>query len=320
MRPTSGSEPIAESEELRLVYRQKDGLRHRLLDNLVLHCGDAQRSCSPVRLRYLYPPRRTRPVRSALNPVMQVAQPLARPFPFMPRHAIHACRCLLLQRKEAASVVMWCNSASFSFGFLLLAVSAPPCHARPALCPSCFGLAIPLGSSGSAGTEVPLFAALIGTMARSDCSNPFIIDSDYLLSSAAPVRRPGRIGALSGPLRGRTCVPGFLTPRSPRALTKAGVSVAFGPISLGTPNDHAPLPVTRRYRHFTCRSRRRRLVTPLSPAIHALADIHQRAVAANPIPCSGGTSSLALSRRRASTDRSRDPAPDPARVRRQPRL
>ena len=75
MRPTSGSEPIAESEELRLVYRQKDGLRHRLLDNLVLHCGDAQRSCSPVRLRYLYPPRRTRPVRSALNPFMQGAQP-----------------------------------------------------------------------------------------------------------------------------------------------------------------------------------------------------------------------------------------------------
>ena len=39
--------------------------------------------------------------------------------------------------------------------------------------------------------------------------------SDYLLSSAAPVRRPGRIGALSGPLRGRTCVPGFLDAAEP---------------------------------------------------------------------------------------------------------
>ena len=56
MRPTPGSEPIAEPEELRLENRQKDGLRHRLLDDLVLQCGDAQRSCSPVRLRYLYPP------------------------------------------------------------------------------------------------------------------------------------------------------------------------------------------------------------------------------------------------------------------------
>ena len=45
--------------------------------------------------------------------------------------------------------------------------------------------------------------------------HPFIIDSDYLLSSAAPVRRPGRIGALSGPLRGRTCVPGFLDAAEP---------------------------------------------------------------------------------------------------------
>ena len=53
MRSTSGSEPIAEPEELRLEYRRKDGLRHRLLDDLVLQCGDAQRSCSPVRLRYL---------------------------------------------------------------------------------------------------------------------------------------------------------------------------------------------------------------------------------------------------------------------------
>ena len=56
VRPTPGSEPIAESEEHRLVYRRKDGLCHRLLDDFVLQCGDAKRSCSPVRLRYLHPP------------------------------------------------------------------------------------------------------------------------------------------------------------------------------------------------------------------------------------------------------------------------
>ena len=60
-----------------------------------------------------------------------------------------------------------------------------------------------------------------------------------------------------------------------------------------------------------------RSVHPVSPACRSR---YQRAVAVNPIPCSGGTSSSALSRRRASTDRSRDPAPDPPRVRRQPRL
>ena len=56
VRPTPRSEPIAESEEHRLIYRRKDGLRHRLLDDFVFQCGDAKRSCSPVRLRYLHPP------------------------------------------------------------------------------------------------------------------------------------------------------------------------------------------------------------------------------------------------------------------------
>ena len=95
---------------------------------------------------------------------------------------------------------MWCNSAvSFSFGFLVAAcrIRSAACVTRARRCVRCvlwprgFPLVPALPSVGSAGTEVPLFAALIGTMARSDCSNPFIIDSDYLLSSAAPVRQPG---------------------------------------------------------------------------------------------------------------------------------
>ncbi len=56
MCSTPGPEPIAESEELRLVNRQKDGLSHRLLDDLVFQRCDAQRSCSPVRFGYFYPP------------------------------------------------------------------------------------------------------------------------------------------------------------------------------------------------------------------------------------------------------------------------
>ena len=129
---------------------------------------------------------------------------------------------------------MWCNSAvSFSFGFLVAAcrIRSAACVTRARRCIRCvlwprgFPLVPALPSVGSAGTEVPLFAALIGTMARSDCSNPFIIDSDYLLSSAAPVRRPGRIGALSGPLRGRTCVPGFLDAAEPSRPHESGRSV-----------------------------------------------------------------------------------------------
>ena len=47
---------------------------------------------------------------------------------------------------------------------------------------------------------------------------------------------------------------------------------------------------------------------------------YQVAVTVNPVPCSGGTSSLALSRRRASSENSSDPGPEPNRVSRQPRL
>ena len=61
-----------------------------------------------------------------------------------------------------------------------------------------------------------MFADFTGTMAGSDCFNPFVIDSDYLLSSAAPARLPGRIEALPSPDVGCTCVPGFLRQRGAR--------------------------------------------------------------------------------------------------------
>ncbi len=100
MRTATGSEPIAEPEELRLEYRHKDGLRHRSLDDLVLQCRDAERSCSPVRLRYLYPPGRKRPVRPAVNTVVQVEQALFQSVPvFLPCHPVHACRRILLQHE-----------------------------------------------------------------------------------------------------------------------------------------------------------------------------------------------------------------------------
>ena len=100
MRTASRSEPIAEPEELRLEYRRQDGLGHRSLDDLVLQCRNAKRSCSPVRLRYLHPPGRERPVRPAVNAIVQVEQTLFQPVPvFLPRHPVHACRRILLQHE-----------------------------------------------------------------------------------------------------------------------------------------------------------------------------------------------------------------------------
>jgi hypothetical protein len=40
MRAASGPKPVGESFEVHLVYRVEDG-HHRLLNNLVLHAGDA---------------------------------------------------------------------------------------------------------------------------------------------------------------------------------------------------------------------------------------------------------------------------------------
>ena len=115
---------------------------------------------------------------------------------------------------------------SFSFGFLVAAcrIRSVACDMRTRPRVRCmlwlrgFPLVPVLPSIGFAGTDVPLFAALDGTMTESDCFNPYIIVLDYLLSSAAPVRLPGRIESLSGPLRGRAGL-GSQTPRSPDALT-----------------------------------------------------------------------------------------------------
>ena len=109
------------------------------------------------------------------------------------------------------------SAVSFSFGFLVAAcrIRSAACDTRARLRVRCmlwrreFPLVPVLPSIDSAGTGVPLFAALDGNMTESDCFNPYVIVLDCLLSSAAPARQPGRIEALSGPLHGRTCVPGF---------------------------------------------------------------------------------------------------------------
>ena len=82
-------------------YRHQNRVRHRLLDDLVLQCGDAERSCSAVRLGYFHPPNRRRAVRPPVQPSVQVDQSVFQPFGIhFPRHAIHASGGVTLERVE----------------------------------------------------------------------------------------------------------------------------------------------------------------------------------------------------------------------------
>src|SRR5713101_3185344 len=66
-----GAEPVREPEEVFLV----DRLQHREgrpLDDLVLKGGDRERALPAVRLWYVSPPGRLCPIRSSVDPVMQI--------------------------------------------------------------------------------------------------------------------------------------------------------------------------------------------------------------------------------------------------------
>ena len=135
---------------------------------------NADRSCAAIRLRDIHPPRWPRPVRSRVHSVVQVGQPAFQPFlVHPPHHAIHTCRRVRLHLENAqrsASTVTWWRSA----------VRRTPgsrctnCRIRSTACDtlsrSCvrrmlwlfgFPLGSVLGSIGSAGTGVPLFAEWI---------------------------------------------------------------------------------------------------------------------------------------------------------------
>src|SRR6266571_3648267 len=92
--------PVRDSEELFLVDRvqQRD---HRPLDDLVLQGRDRERALPAVRLGYVDPPRRQCPIRSPLDPVVQVLElALEVCFVVRPRQSIHTRRCVLLEFEE----------------------------------------------------------------------------------------------------------------------------------------------------------------------------------------------------------------------------
>jgi hypothetical protein len=66
-------EPVAEPQELRLVDRRQDR-HHRRLDDLILHCGNAERPLPAIRLRDVHPSRWQRPIRSPMDPCVQVRE------------------------------------------------------------------------------------------------------------------------------------------------------------------------------------------------------------------------------------------------------
>jgi len=74
MLATLGPETIREPEEILLVDRVQHG-DCCPLDDLVLKSRDRERALPPIRLRYVPPPGRQCPVRSPMDPSMQVLNP-----------------------------------------------------------------------------------------------------------------------------------------------------------------------------------------------------------------------------------------------------
>ena len=86
-------------------------------------------------------------------------------------------------------------------------VTLSRCCARRVLWLPEFPLGSVLGSTGSAGTCVPLFVGFTATMTESDFSMPFIIGYGFLLSSAIPPRQRDGMETSQVPVqRVRTCL------------------------------------------------------------------------------------------------------------------
>jgi hypothetical protein len=86
------SKPVGESPKIFLVYLVEDR-HHGALDDLVFQRRDSQRSLLPVGLRYVDSFGGHRPVRSAVDPAVQIFQSILQPgLILFPCHAVHA-RC-----------------------------------------------------------------------------------------------------------------------------------------------------------------------------------------------------------------------------------
>ena len=100
MLTASGPKAVRKPEELFLVDRVQHG-DHRALDDFIFQSGDAQRALFSSRLRYVPSPDRQCPVRSSMDPCVQVLEIV---FQFrlvvLPRQAIHSRCGFALERIE----------------------------------------------------------------------------------------------------------------------------------------------------------------------------------------------------------------------------
>jgi hypothetical protein len=98
VRATPGPEPVGETAEVLLVHGVQH-LHHRTLEDLVLQGGDAERALPPVRLRYVHPARRARPVGTAVDTAEQVFEVPSQVLPVSaPRHLVDTRGCLRVDR------------------------------------------------------------------------------------------------------------------------------------------------------------------------------------------------------------------------------
>src|SRR5690242_5182921 len=100
MLATSRAEPVREPEEILLVDRVQHRGR-RPLDDLVLEGGHRKRALSAIRLRDVLPPGWLRPIRSPMNPVVQIHEPrLEIGLVVLPCQAVDAGRRAALECEE----------------------------------------------------------------------------------------------------------------------------------------------------------------------------------------------------------------------------
>src|SRR5712664_279381 len=103
MWAASGTEPIRKALEVDLIYLVEDR-HHGLLNDFVLQRRDAQRTLPSVSLRNKDSSRRFCPIRSTMNPAVQIDESILQPgFILLPRYAVYAGRSLTLKRVEAVS-------------------------------------------------------------------------------------------------------------------------------------------------------------------------------------------------------------------------
>ena len=141
MRTAPRTKPVAEAPKVHLVYLIQDG-HHGLLNNFVLQRRDADRTLPSVRLRDVDPPRCLRPVRSPVNPVLQIGEPTFQTFlVLLPPNAVHSRRRALLQRVKTRpqqldrQMVQQCGEPFLlPFPRYSAHTGQTQCHALPVLC------------------------------------------------------------------------------------------------------------------------------------------------------------------------------------------